>query len=163
MSDQELNTIGKEEVFEEGFVVSIEEGYAHIDVTEGGDCEACNARAFCKPKDDSRLLTVVDPLGVKPGDKIRFKIGGSTLFKASLLLYGVPLIILVGGILTGMELFSELPKTEAYAFLLGAVSTALYYGIIFLYGKIFKQDNSMPVIASIIKPEKSASSENCNI
>jgi len=161
MSNQDLNIAGKEEVFEEGFVVSVEDGYAHIDVTQEGDCEACNARAFCKPKDESRLLTVVDPLGVKPGDKIKFKIGGSTLFKASLLLYGVPLIILVSGILTGMEFFSESSQVELYSFLLGLVLTSLYYGIIFFYGKIFKQDKSMPVIASIVKQKNETVSENC--
>lgn len=163
MSSQEINITGKEEVFEEGYVVSTEEGYAQIDVTDGGDCEACNARAFCKPKDDSRLLSVVDPLGVKAGDKVKFKIGGSTLFKASLVLYGVPLVILVASILGAMDIFAGDALVEVYSFIVGIVLTALYYISIFLYGKIFKQDKSMPVISAVVKSDKEFKGENCTV
>lgn len=163
MSNQEFEIKGKEEVYEEGTVISAENGKAQIDVADGGDCEACNARAFCKPTENSRLLSVTDPIGVKPGDRVKFKVGGSTLFKASLVLYGVPLIILVGGILFGMNIFEETELKEAYSFFLGSLLTAIYYGIIFLYGKVFKQDKSMPVISTVIKRKEDSEGENCTI
>lgn len=145
-----------EELFESGLVMSVSDGEAQIDVTEQGDCEACGAKAFCKPGEEKKkLLTVKDPIGVKPGDKVKISVKGEALFKASLMLYGAPLILLILGIFLGMEIFGGNEIAEFYAFLIGAGFMAVYFGILYFFGKSIKQNNALPVIVQVYYNETS--------
>src|SRR4030066_2580835 len=101
-----------EVLVEEGVVLSVENGIAEISLTKSDNCEECSARLICKPnKDSSKILKAADPFGVIPGDTVRIEIQGKTLFNASILLYGVPLVLLVIGILLGLSIFSNYHPT----------------------------------------------------
>ena len=122
-----------EQLHEQGIVLEASEGKAKVRLIESGSCEECSAKIFCKPGEgDSKILEVIDPLGVHAGDEVTINIEGSDLVKASLKLYGIPLVLLVAGIVIGLSLFNN---NELLAFLLGIGIMAIYYLVIFLLSK----------------------------
>jgi len=143
----------KEEIYEEGIVKESGGGIAVISIQDTDKCNECGARIYCKPGSlEGRNLTVQDHYGLNPGDRVRVAIKGSKILAASFLLYGVPLILFLAGILIGMEVFNT--NKEIYSFLTGAALTALY--IIYLFynsGKL--KTNSYPEIIFVSRKNQS--------
>lgn len=128
----------KEQIIEEGIVIKTEKGFAEIALINSDDCEECHAKMFCKPSEtkDMKTITAVDPLGVIPGQEVTIAVEGATLLKASMSIYGLPLLILVLGIVLGSGIFKSTQMPELYAFLLGFGLMSLYYALFYLIGKI---------------------------
>ncbi len=139
----------KEELIEEGIVISAENGTAIIDLLMNESCEDCSAKIYCSPSGSKkRSLTVRDPFGVKPGDSVRISVGGSKLLAASFFLYGFPLLLLIAGIMFGINYFDS--NKELLSSLLGASMLAAYYLAVIIYSKLKKQtDYSMPEIITV--------------
>ena len=122
-----------EQIHEKGIVLEAGDGKARVKIIMSENCEECSAKILCKPSDEnSKVLDVIDPFGVRQGDEVTINIEGSDLVKASLKLYGVPLVLLIGGIIAGLSLFSN---KEFYAFLLGAGVMGIYYLLLFILSK----------------------------
>jgi sigma-E factor negative regulatory protein RseC len=119
----------KEQLVEEGIVSEIKNSVATVMLANKESCNECSAKLFCNPKgEDIRGLSAADPIGVNVGDRVIVSLGGEHLLTAALLLYGVPLVILIAGILTGYYLFEK--NTELHSTFLGASLTGLYYLVI---------------------------------
>ncbi len=117
-----------EELIEEGIVISISHGVAEIAIVENDKCGECSAKVYCNPSaENKKILKVKDPFGVKPGDLVRVSLKGSKLFQATLILYGVPLILIMAGILFGSVIFKGITYNEVYSFFIGVVLMGLYY------------------------------------
>jgi sigma-E factor negative regulatory protein RseC len=124
----------KEELYEEGIVKQAKDGIAIISIHDSDNCQECTAKIYCKPgSSEGRSLTVHDPYGVHPGDKVRVVIKGSKILSASLLLYGVPLMLLLAGIFIGMEIFKS--NIELFSSLLAVGLVAVYSLFMFLLSK----------------------------
>jgi len=142
--------MNKEELIEEGVVLTVNAGKAEIMVIDSDSCEECSAKIYCKPSSENKkTLLVKDPFGVKPGDKVKVALQGANLFKASSILYGIPLLILVGGIVLGVSLFENSSSKEVYAFLLSISACALYYLIVYLITKNKPENIELPVITFV--------------
>lgn len=142
--------MNKEELIEEGVVLTVNAGKAEIMVIDSDSCEECSAKIYCKPSSENKkTLLVKDPFGVKPGDKVKVALRGANLFKASSILYGIPLLILVGGIVLGVSLFENSSSKEVYAFLLSISACALYYLIVYLITKNKPENIELPVITFV--------------
>ncbi len=119
-----------EQLIEEGIVVETAAGTpprARVMMVAGEACSACAASFICKPEDaDKRTLEAADPIGVKPGDRVVIAVTGGEVLKASFLVYGLPLLLLVIGVAGGMWLLPEnLSGREPLAFLIGLLLVAL--------------------------------------
>lgn len=126
-------TLYKEEFVEEGIVADVKDGIATILIFEEGSCEECGAKIFCKPGEDKKTLTAKDPFGVKAGDKVRVAIRGRNVLAASAVLYGIPLLLILGGIFFGMNFFND--DKEIYSSLLGISLLIIYYAAIYFISK----------------------------
>ena len=143
--------MNSEVIIEEGIVVSIENGFANVSVSQSDSCDECSAKIICRPKQsDERIVKVIDLFGVKPGDKVHFEVKGKDLLNASFSLYGVPLILFVVGILLGMSLFSQFRAKELFSFLFAAALVALYFFLSMLNVKKEKKE-VIPKIISVCK------------
>jgi sigma-E factor negative regulatory protein RseC len=143
----------KEEFYEEGIVKEAKDGIAVINIQDSDNCHECTAKIYCKPgKSEGRSLTVRDPYGVHPGDKVHVVIKGSKILSASFFLYGIPLILLLAGIFTGYEIF-EVNK-EFYSSLFAISLISVYALYMFLFSKK-KKLNSYPEIIFVSSPLKS--------
>lgn len=143
-----------ENIIEKGIVLSTKDGYAEIALMQTGSCKECSAKIFCKPsgKTDTKILEVSDPFGVKPGDEVQIQIDGSDVLKASVLLYGVPLLLIVFGIIVGMSLFPRTLIPELLSFLFGLGLTTLYISGLFLIKKIKHTKPNLPQITFVKRP-----------
>lgn len=138
-----------EELIEEGIVVKSENGYADIILLTKESCEECSAQIICKPKDDSsRILNIKNTCGAQKGDKVTISVQGKTLLKAAFNLYLYPLLLLISGIILGLNIFANSNLTELYAFLLGCLCASIYYYIIIKL--CAKLNSTQPIINKII-------------
>ncbi|MDT3695408.1 MAG: SoxR reducing system RseC family protein [Ignavibacterium sp.] len=129
----------KEELYEDGIVKESSNGFATVIISSSDHCEECTAKLYCKPgNSNERSLTAADPYGTKPGDKVRISIKGSKLISASFILYGIPLILLLTGLLIGMKIFAI--NKELLSTLLSIGLIVLYIPVVFSISRRKKQD-----------------------
>ena len=145
--------MNKEELYEDGIVKTAQDGIAEIVISDSDHCEECSAKVYCKPSSSNeRSLTVKDPFGVHPGDKVRVTVKGSKILSASFLLYGIPLIILVAGIFIGLQIFTI--NKELFSSLLALGLISIYSLGLFLYAKQNKHKiSSYPEITFVSHPQ----------
>jgi sigma-E factor negative regulatory protein RseC len=89
---------------ETGKVLSIEEGFADVETIRTSSCTSCRARHGCghhaiaQVSSANRMrMRAIDPLTVEVGQKVVVGIPEDTLLQASVWMYMVPLLGLVGG------------------------------------------------------------------
>ncbi len=116
-----------ETLLEEGVVLSVHSGNARIHLVAGDHCDGCPASSVCKPSDgERRVLDVDDPVGTTPGDRVRVMVTGGAVLRASFLVYGLPLILLVAGVAIGSKIWpSGTARGDLLSFGLGAGLAAL--------------------------------------
>lgn len=140
-----------EELYEEGIVRESKDGIAIISIQDSEKCGECTAKIYCKPgNSDGRSLTVRDPFGVHPGDKVRVVIKGSKILSASFKLYGIPLLLLLAGIFFGLEVFETNKELFSSLFSVGLV--AVYSLYMFLFSKK-DEITSYPEIVFVSSPK----------
>jgi len=114
-----------EELTEEGIVKESKDGIATIVISNSDNCKECTAKLYCKPgNSNERSLTVKDPFGVNPGDKVKISIRGSQILRISFLIYGIPLILLMVGLFFGLKIFENNKEV---------LSALLSFGLIAVY------------------------------
>lgn len=141
----------EEILFEEGIVISRENGIAEVEVFPAQSCEECSAKIFCKPdKDKKNIVHVENSIGADVGDSVRIEIKGKSILSASFLLYGIPLLILIVGMFLGMFLFSSYKQIELYSALFSIGLVAIYF---FLTYNHLKKENDL-ILPKIIFVKK---------
>ena len=88
---------------EEGVVTQVgPPGIAQVKTVRSSACKACSARHSCKPGESKEMeVTVIDPVGVKPGDRVLLTLNTGNLLKATFLLYILPIVGLLAGAVLG--------------------------------------------------------------
>lgn len=140
-----------EDIYEEGIVLSVESGRATVSVAFGESCEECTAKVFCSANATTQNTVLVrDPIGVRTGDRVRFVVHGEDMFRAAFLLYGIPLLLILIGVLVGTYVYDPgIMPNELWAFLLGIGPAVIYYLLFFLMGNRTGGDGMMPDIVLV--------------
>jgi len=88
---------------ERGIVLDRSSGMAHVRIERSESCEGCHG---CLYSDTGKYMIaeVVDKVGVSPGDLVRIETEGGSPLKASLLLFGFPLVMIFAGYAAGSAL-----------------------------------------------------------
>ncbi len=128
MSEPMTNDLHGENLEEEGVVLAVEPAAAdapasaRVRLLAGEHCEGCPASAMCRPETgDRRIMEVADPLGVAVGDRVRVTVPGGAVLRASFLVYGLPLLLLLLGVWLGTRIWApEVALRDLWSFLLGA-------------------------------------------
>lgn len=113
---------------EEGVVLAVEPAHdelpavARVRLVAGEHCEGCPASSVCRPdQGDRRIMEVADPVGVAVGDRVRVCVPGGAVLRASFLVYGLPLLLLLLGVWLGTLIWSPaVALRDLWSFLLGA-------------------------------------------
>ncbi|MFA7289524.1 MAG: SoxR reducing system RseC family protein [Melioribacteraceae bacterium] len=135
-------------LIEEGIVVSSKNGLADIEIMDSENCEKCSAKIICKPSDsERRRIKAIDPYNVRIGDSVKISIEGFQLVKASFLLYGMPLIILLASLLTFLNYY-KMDELVASLFSMGL--TAVYFFLVYSFRKQISPEK-LPMIISVKK------------
>lgn len=124
-----------------GRVVEVRDGVLEVCFNRPEACDHCNGCAGQKHK------TLVSIKGDAPlGSTVDVQMPATQVFKASVLAYGLPIVLLILGLLIGMTVFNS----ESIAALLGIGSMALSWGALRLMeGYLQKKRNWQPYIVAV--------------
>lgn len=153
-----MSTPRGESLLEEGLVLSSrpgEQGWAtaQVRLLAGSHCEGCPAAGVCQPGGEGdRVLEVLDALGARPGDRVRIRVMGSAVLRASFLVYGLPLLLLLIGVGIGSKLWSTgTARGDLLSFGLGALLAACAAPLAAWYGRKMDRGRTLnPEIVEII-------------
>ena len=84
---------------EKGCVIEITSFGANISLSPSAACQGCTASDFCRPKGDDRITEAENRIGAKIGDEVYVEISSKTGLLAFFLLFGLPVILGLVGLL----------------------------------------------------------------
>jgi positive regulator of sigma E activity len=99
--------LNREEIIEEGVVESYENGTAIVKIIRKGTCDSCSAKVFCNSNNDENKVTATSQYRLAAGDNVRISIPARNITSASTYMYGIPLLLIMAGLLIGHFLFTE--------------------------------------------------------
>ena len=115
---------------EEGIVVEAQGETAKIRIDKKSACEGCSAALICHPEEHD-YVDAVNLVGAAAGQKVKILVRPEVYVKASILLYGLPILVFltvaVAGKILALRLLGEL-HSDLWAF--GAA--CLFTGITFM-------------------------------
>ncbi len=120
---------------EMGVVTQVKEDLAEVEAQPKAGCGSCSAHGSCGTSlvaslfpGRRRRFVARNPVGAKPGDRVILGLDETALQVASLMLYLVPLMGLLGGAVAGAMLWPG--GSEWPSILLGAVGMALAFSLV---------------------------------
>jgi sigma-E factor negative regulatory protein RseC len=138
-------------VREIGKVADIKDNTAIIKIQRRSSCGSCTACGMRKDQNEI-LLPVSNDLGAKLGDWVELELQSISILKASTIVYVIPLIALILGVIGGYAIAEQLSRdTELYGAIGGILLTILSFVGIRVMDPLFntKGDYS-PRMVSII-------------
>ncbi|MBI5344509.1 MAG: SoxR reducing system RseC family protein [Deltaproteobacteria bacterium] len=108
-------------------------------------CEKCVQKDSCLSTSDVDMLIEADnPIGAKPGDHVVFTIGAGSIVKAGMLLYLVPIVSFIAGVVLGQTLakraFTDW-NPDLVSGVLGLIFLAATFIGLKVYGKVLVEKN----------------------
>ncbi len=138
---------------EEGIVEEVEDGIAKVAILKKSACEQCAAAGVCHPGDKS-FMEATNPLGAVKGQKVKVVVAPQLYLKASIILYGIPMVAFIGGAILAKNLavrYGAEANSDLWAFIAGAVCLLVSFFFIRMYNKkVEKTQKYKPVIVEIL-------------
>jgi len=129
---------------ENGKVVSTRNDRAEVEVAAKGECERCSAHSLCNWTGTRvRKVLAVNKVGVGIGDDVELEIREGTGARTNLLIFGVPVLLMLAGVLVGGLIL----RKDAWSAILAGVGLALGFGIVKAIDvSVNRSGRSLPVI-----------------
>ena len=109
-----------------GVVLSVNGESALVEITQSSACSACKARSMCMSSESRQMSEVrcqmLEPM--QPGDKVEVEVREKLAWKAVLLAYILPFIVMLG-IIAILDFMTD--WSEAVVGTLSLCGIALYY------------------------------------
>ncbi len=112
-----------------------------------GDCHACDI----SENKNEMIITAYNKCNAKVGDNVEIELNTSAMMKATLIMYVLPLITMVGGFLIGNTI------SEAVSFILGLTCMLITYVIIRLFNNKFDKNKYKASATKVVKSTSSCS------
>ncbi|MBW6501365.1 MAG: SoxR reducing system RseC family protein [Bacteroidales bacterium] len=113
-----------------GKVEKVDPGSVTVKIVSESACSGCHAKARCSLTDsEEKIVFVTGSYDVTPGDTVTVLMKQSMGYKALLIGYVIPFLIL----LSSLVILAAMALPEAYAGLLSIGILALYYLIIYIF------------------------------
>ncbi len=142
---------------EEGIVAEIAGDIAKVALVKKSACEQCAASGVCHPG-DQEYMEASNPLGAKKGQKVKVVVAPQVYLKASIILYGVPMVSLVAGAIIAKniaERYTGESPSDLWAFAAGMICMVVSFFFIRVYNnKVEKTQTYKPVIVEILSPKE---------
>lgn len=122
----------------EGTITNIDNGMVTIQICSESACSGCNAKLICgTAKKDSKTIECYtsDANNFNIGDNVTVQISDLTSYKAILMAYIVPIVILVGT----LSLCTWSGISEGIASLTSLAMLAVYYGLLYSFKDAIKK------------------------
>lgn len=126
----------------------VDDSTAKVTMVKHTSCKNCGA---CHIGSNPEVeITVENHINAKLGNLVEVSMTTQNILSAAFIMYIIPLIMLVAGVVIGTKIFSIYSNGEIYAILLGFVLLAISYWAIRQNEKHFKQKYKA-VITKIIE------------
>lgn len=136
-----------------GYVRRIEDNMAEVEVRRisgcGGGCGSCGG---CSTR--NIIVKLENNIGAKSGDFVEIRARSNNIIKYALIVYMIPFIMLILGILIGINLFQSMGivNYEALGFLMGTVFLAISFLIVkFIDGSIKRRNENALEMVKILE------------
>ena len=122
----------------EGIVLSTNGTTARVEIVQTSACSACKARSMCMSSESqSKEMDAIMLEPMKIGDKVEVEVREKLAWKAVLLAYILPFIVMMG-VIAGLDFATE--WSEAVVGTLSLCGIAVYYiGLSFFKDRLQKQ------------------------
>lgn len=135
---------------EKGHIVDIKDGIAKIELIRNNMCGKCH---MCEIGSNNRMIIETEAdNNDKIGDTVSLEMKETSMLKASLIMYGIPLLFFFAGVLLGYiisEIFSANNLAQAIEAVFGILFTAIsFLGIKYYTNKIINTDYK-PIVKNI--------------
>lgn len=139
-------------IVETGRVVSIEDGKAVVEIEKGAACATCaSTRCACNYGTKTVTVTAEDPVGVRENQLVQISVPEGIALRAALIVYGIPLVALIAGILVGEYLGERFEIETLFEILGGIGGLALSLLVIKYYNNVFKRrEHHQPVVTKVV-------------
>jgi len=138
---------------EEGIVAEVEGSIAKVAILKKSACEQCAAAGVCHPGEQS-FMEASNPLGAVKGQKVKVVVAPQLYLKASIILYGVPAAMFIGGAIIAKNLavnHGAEANSDLWAFISGVGCLLLSFFFIRKYNKkVERTQKYKPVIVEIL-------------
>lgn len=133
---------------QQGIVIESNKNIAKVRVARHSHCENCGA---C-PGSNAMILEVVNDIGARDGQKVIFEIKEEGMVKAAFIVYVVPLLLIIFGVVIG-SLISGIIDVDTFNFQVagGVIGFIFSIAVIIYYEKVYKSNvNRLPKIIKIL-------------
>jgi sigma-E factor negative regulatory protein RseC len=138
-------------VVETGRVTKVADGKALVEVERCSACAKCHAGCVCDVGKSTMLVEANDPIGVHIDQCVQMSIQSASVLRAAFVVYVVPLLALVGGVLFGQYLGRTFGIRNVLEILIGFGCLGLSLIFVKIYNDIFEQNiKNQPVITKVI-------------
>ncbi|NLJ40334.1 MAG: SoxR reducing system RseC family protein [Clostridiales bacterium] len=149
-----------------GQVTDIDNRVATVKIRRNANCGSCTACGMGKDQNE-KTFTINNDLGATPGDWVELDLDSGSLLKASAIVYLVPLLSLILGVVAGYILARHyFANAELFGALGGILLTALSFTIIRALDPVFSKNGefspkmitivSQPTIGQTLKGENTS-------
>ncbi len=138
-------------IVETGWVATIADGKAIVEIEKGSACAQCHAGCACDPEKSVIRIEANDPIGVHKDQRVQVSIPTGSAIRAAFVVYGIPLLALITGTLFGEYLGKTFGIKNVLEILGGFCCLGLSLIFIRYYNNMFSQNReNQPVITRVI-------------
>lgn len=119
-----------EQLAEKGHVLEKSGDKIRIQINSNVSCEDCSAKILCNPSEIKKIIEVRSNRNFNEGDEVKISVKGSQIVLFSLLYYGIPLVLLITGIIISDYFIKNSYYKELLSFFSGLIPTIIYYTIL---------------------------------
>ncbi|WP_434632145.1 SoxR reducing system RseC family protein [Thermoanaerobacterium thermosaccharolyticum] len=137
-------------MIEKGCVANIKDGKAKVELLRNDMCGKCHA---CDMGSNNRMMVEVDAIDeLKVGDNVLLEIRETSMLKATMIMYGIPLLFFFVGVFAGYAV-AHIFGIDNFSQMIEAISGLLFTAISFIgikyYSKKVINKEYKPVIKKI--------------
>jgi len=142
---------------EEGIVTKVYSSTAWVKCSKSAACESCSAKGFCDTvgggSDDDVEVEAINAVGAKVDDRVTISFETSSLLKVSFLVYMVPVLFLILGVVIGDKIAPIFNYDQSiFSMLVGFLFLLAAFFFVKAKGKeLSKKDEYQPKIIRILK------------
>ncbi|MBI5493038.1 MAG: SoxR reducing system RseC family protein [Deltaproteobacteria bacterium] len=132
---------------EHGIVVQDKKRTVLIKAQRSTSCDSCASKKTCASgsADSEMLIEAENAVGAKVGDRVVFTIGTASILKAGLLLYLVPILCFIAGVVLGQTVAKNIfpaQNPDLVSGVLGVIFLALAFIGLKVYSSFIEKDKS---------------------
>ena len=143
-------------MLETGIVKELIGPKAIVTVQKQGSCTSCPGSSVCKSLGgDEALVEALNDVGAMPGDTVMFSLKPYNYLRGTVLIYGIPALMLIVGAVIGKEYLSRIligVDPDMASAIGGFGLFTITFLVLRLFSRRFEDKKEyMPVIEEIIK------------